>query len=73
VVVHALGPAPIKGLPDPVEIFELTGATAVRRRLHATATSGLTRFVGRQMGVETLGQALARAHTGHGQVVTVVG
>jgi tetratricopeptide (TPR) repeat protein len=60
-------------LTDPVDIFELVGATAVRRRLHATATHGLTRFVGRQTEIEALGQALERADSGHGQVVTVVG
>src|SRR5437867_12462037 len=33
--VHALGPVPVKGLADPVEVFELVGATALRRRLQA--------------------------------------
>jgi class 3 adenylate cyclase len=33
--VQALGPVPIKGLADPVEVFELVGATALRRRLQA--------------------------------------
>jgi predicted ATPase len=41
--------------------------------LHATAIHGLTRFVGRQTELETLGQALGHADSGHGQVVTVVG
>ncbi|HSF31728.1 MAG TPA: adenylate/guanylate cyclase domain-containing protein [Candidatus Tectomicrobia bacterium] len=36
--VDALGPVPVKGLADPVEVFELVGATALRRRLQvATA------------------------------------
>ena len=73
VVVNALGHVPVKGLTDPIDTFELVGATAVRRRVHATATHGLTRFVGRQTEIETLGQALGRADSGHGQVVTVVG
>jgi class 3 adenylate cyclase len=30
--VHALGPVPVKGLPEPVEVYELTGASAIRRR-----------------------------------------
>jgi class 3 adenylate cyclase len=60
VQVQALGPVPVKGLPDPVEVFELTGATALRRRLQATASRGLTRFVGRQTEIETLNHALER-------------
>src|SRR5881398_645417 len=48
VQVHTLGPVPVKGLAEPVEVFELVGASALRRRLQVAATRGLTRFVGRQ-------------------------
>jgi class 3 adenylate cyclase len=37
--VNALGPVPVKGVVEPVEVFELVGATAVRRRLQATAAA----------------------------------
>src|SRR5207237_6846493 len=37
VQVTSLGPVPVKGLEEPVEVFELVGATAVRRRLQAAA------------------------------------
>jgi class 3 adenylate cyclase len=47
VQVNALGRFPVRGLPEPVEVFELVGASAVRRRLQAAAARGLTRFVGR--------------------------
>jgi class 3 adenylate cyclase/tetratricopeptide (TPR) repeat protein len=73
VQVTALGPVPVKGLPDPVEVLELVRASAVRRRLQATAARGLTPFVGRQMELDALSQALARAGAGHGQVVALVG
>ena len=33
VQVNALGPIPVKGLTPPVEVFELVGATAMRRRV----------------------------------------
>jgi len=46
VEVRSLGPIPVKGLADPVEIFELTGAGQARTRLQAAALRGLTRFVG---------------------------
>jgi class 3 adenylate cyclase/tetratricopeptide (TPR) repeat protein len=71
--VTALGPVPVRGLADPVEVFELVGASTVWRRFQAAATRGLTRFVGRQMEIEALQQALARAETGHGHIVAMVG
>jgi class 3 adenylate cyclase/tetratricopeptide (TPR) repeat protein len=71
--VNALGPMPVKGLADPVDVCELVGATAIRRRLQATAAHGLTRFVGRQTELDVLRQAMDRARAGHGQVVAAVG
>ena len=73
VQVKALGPVAVKGLADPVEVFELVGASSTRTRLQAFAARGLTRFVGRQAEFEALRQALERAGTGHGQVVAVIG
>jgi predicted ATPase/class 3 adenylate cyclase len=73
VQVQALGPVPVKGLPEPVEVFELVGASAIRQRLQATVGRGLTRFVGRQHELATLQQTMAHAGTGHGQVVAIVG
>ena len=73
VQVNALGPFPIKGLTEPVEVFELVGASALRGRLQASAARGLTRFVGRQQELGALEQALERAGAGHGQVVALVG
>src|SRR2546425_10294229 len=69
VQVTALGPVPVKGMVEPVEVFELVGASALRRRFQATAARGLTRFVGRQTELASLTDALAQAGTGHGQVV----
>src|SRR5262245_22502809 len=71
--VTALGPVPVKGLTDPIDVFELVEASAIRRRLQAAASRGLTRFVGREMELVALQQALARAEAGHGQVVALVG
>jgi tetratricopeptide (TPR) repeat protein len=73
VQVNALGQFPVKGLSEPVEVFELVGASTVRRRLQASVARGLTRFVGRQTEIETLGQAQKRAGAGYGQVVAIVG
>src|ERR671922_348992 len=71
--VQALGPVPVKGLADSVEVFELVGATALRRRLQTAVARGLSPFVGRQPELEALQQALARAGAGQGQVVALLG
>ena len=73
VQVTALGPVPVKGLAEPVEVFELVGVTALRRRLQAAVARGLSPFVGRQPELEALQQALARAGAGQGQVVALIG
>jgi class 3 adenylate cyclase/tetratricopeptide (TPR) repeat protein len=73
VQVRTLGQFPVKGLPEPVEVLELLGASAIRRRLQATAARGLTPFVGRQTELAAVQQALEQSRTVHGQVVAVVG
>jgi class 3 adenylate cyclase/tetratricopeptide (TPR) repeat protein len=73
VQVTPLGPVPVKGVAAPIDVFELVGASGIRRRLQATAARGLTRFVGRDTELAALVQALERAGAGHGQVVALVG
>ena len=71
--VKAVGVMSVKGLTAPVEVYELLGASGMRRRLQAATARGLTRFVGRQTELTILHAALAQAGAGHGQVVAVVG
>jgi class 3 adenylate cyclase/tetratricopeptide (TPR) repeat protein len=71
--VQPLGPKPVKGMPAPLEVFELVGAGPTRRRLQASVSRGLTRFVGREPEFKALHQALRRVRGGHGQVVAVIG
>jgi len=71
--VKPLGPVPVKGLTEPIEVYEVTGAGPARTRLQAAAARGLTRFVGRDAEIEALRQALEKARGGHGQVVAIVG
>jgi class 3 adenylate cyclase/tetratricopeptide (TPR) repeat protein len=68
-----LGPTPIKGLTEPVPVYELKGVGTARTRLQAAAARGLTRFVGRDAELEQLHQALEQAGAGRGQVMAVVG
>jgi class 3 adenylate cyclase/tetratricopeptide (TPR) repeat protein len=71
--VVPIGPVPVKGLPGPVDVFELAGPSATRTRLQAAAARGLTLFVGRGQELVHLRQALDKAQRGQGQVVAVVG
>ena len=73
VEVAARGPAAVKGLPAPLEIYTLNGVSAQRTRFHAAAARGLTRFVGRDAEIEQMRRALALAQDGRGQLVAVVG
>jgi class 3 adenylate cyclase len=52
--VTSRGSVPVKGLAAPIEVFELGGASPVRSRLHAAASRGLTRFVGRDAEIGLL-------------------
>src|SRR5207249_9322840 len=73
VQVKPLGPVSVKGLTEPVEVYEVTGVGAARSRLQAAAARGLTRLVGRDAETEQLRKALEQARSDHGQVVGVVG
>jgi class 3 adenylate cyclase len=44
VSIRSLGPAPVKGLAVPLQIYEVTGAGHARTRLQAALGRGLTRF-----------------------------
>src|SRR5579859_7757162 len=61
VQVRSLGLVPVKGLPEPQEVFELIGAGQARTRLQAAAIRGLTRFVGRDAEIEHLRRVLTQA------------
>ncbi len=71
--LNALGPVPVRGRSEPVEIFEIAGTTATRTRLQAAVVKGLTPFVGRAAELATLGNLLTRAKGGAGQVAALVG
>ncbi len=73
VQVTSLGPMAVKGLPAPVEVYELAGVSAVRSRLQAAVARGLSRFVGRGAELEQLRRALDQARHGRGQVAAIVG
>src|SRR5262249_13258408 len=69
----ALGEAKVKGVTEPVPIYEVLGVGPLRARVQVAARRGFTRFVGRQRELEQLQQALTHAKAGHGQIVGVMG
>src|SRR5262249_7636396 len=69
----ALGTAIIKGVEEPLNVYEVLGAGPLRTKLQVAARRGLTRFVGRQSEMEQLQWALEQAKAGHGQIVGVMG
>jgi class 3 adenylate cyclase/tetratricopeptide (TPR) repeat protein len=70
--LKGLGPARVKGVSEPVELFEVTGLGPLRTRLQRAAGRGLTKFVGRQREMEALSHTAEQAQTGHGQIVAVM-
>ena len=69
----ALGETQIKGLSEPLPIYEVLGVGPLRTKLQVAARRGLARFVGRQSEMEQLQRALEQAKAGHGQIVGVMG
>ncbi len=70
---HSLGAAQVKGVSEPVHIYEVLGVGPLRTRLQVAARRGLVRFVGRQGEMEQIKKALELARAGHGQIVGVMG
>ncbi|HUA33466.1 MAG TPA: adenylate/guanylate cyclase domain-containing protein [Candidatus Binataceae bacterium] len=69
---RALGPARVKGVSEPVNIYEVTGLGPLRTRLQISAERGLSKFVGRDAEMKQLRRALDLSCAGHGQIVAAV-
>ena len=55
-----LGPTKVKGVSEPVNVYEVTGLGPLRTRLQRSAGRGLTKFVGREREMDAM-QARRRA------------
>ncbi len=67
-----LGATKVKGVRDPVNVYEVTGLGPLRTRLQRSAGHGLTKFVGREREMEALKHAAEQAKAGHGQIVAAM-
>jgi class 3 adenylate cyclase/tetratricopeptide (TPR) repeat protein len=70
---QALGPTPVKGMAEPIEVFELLRAGPVQSRLQAAVARGLTPLRGREAELQQLQGLCERAAGGRGHIVTLVG
>jgi len=68
-----LGPFTVKGVHEPVRVYELEGVGPLRSRFQVAARRGLVRFVGRETELAQMRGALQLARNGRGQLVAVVG
>jgi class 3 adenylate cyclase len=62
----------VKGVGEPVRVYQLAGPGRLRTHLDVSSARGLSRFVGRDKEMATLESALRRATEGSGQVVGLV-
>jgi class 3 adenylate cyclase/tetratricopeptide (TPR) repeat protein len=69
----ALGPTRVKGVAEPVNVYEVTGLGPIRTRLQRSAGRGYSKFVGRQREIEAMKHAAEQTNTGHGQIVAAMG
>jgi adenylate cyclase len=69
---RSLGPVQVKGVSEPVEIYEVVGIGPLRTHFQLAVRRGRTRFVGRAAELAQLGRALELARAGRGQVIAAI-
>src|SRR5262245_53257963 len=69
---RSLGPTKVKGVSEPINVYEVTGLGPLRTRLQRAAAHGYTKFVGRERELEAFRHAADQVRAGRGQMVAVV-
>jgi class 3 adenylate cyclase len=67
-----LGPTRVKGVSQPVNVYEVMGLGPLRTRLQRSAGRGYTKFVGRAREMDALKHAAELAQQGRGQIVAAI-
>jgi class 3 adenylate cyclase len=70
---QSVGTTVLKGLAQPVEVYQVLHESMARSRLEAAGSSGLTPLVGREQDVALLRERWAQVKEGMGQVVLLSG
>src|SRR5262245_65879831 len=68
-----LGAQTLRGVVQPLHVYQVLGESGVQNRLDIVSTRGLTPLVGRELEVTLLLERWEQAKTGHGQVVLLMG
>jgi predicted ATPase/class 3 adenylate cyclase len=71
-ILKPLGATRVKGVSEPVNVYEVTGLGPLRTRLQRSVGRGLTKFVGREREMEALKRAAEQAKSGRGQIVAAM-
>src|SRR5271156_5008230 len=67
-----LGATKVKGVSEPINVYEVTGLGPLRTRLQRSAGRGLTKFVGREREMDAMKHAAEQAKAGRGQIVAAM-
>jgi class 3 adenylate cyclase/tetratricopeptide (TPR) repeat protein len=70
--LNPLGPTRVKGVIEPVNVYEITGLGPLRTRLQRSAGRGYTKFVGREREMDAMKAAADQAKAGRGQIVAAM-
>jgi class 3 adenylate cyclase/tetratricopeptide (TPR) repeat protein len=68
-----LGQVSVKGVRQPIDLFQIVGHTSARTRWEVTSARGLTPFVNRENELTQLQRALELVAAGSGQLMVVKG
>jgi class 3 adenylate cyclase len=67
-----LGTTEVRGINEPINVYEVVGVGALHGHFDRAARRGLTKFIGRERELEQIQRALELVMSGHGQIVTVM-
>ena len=69
----ALGASALRGISQPVNVYQVSGEIPTQSRLDIASESGLTPLIGREREVELLKQGWAQALAANGQALLIEG
>src|SRR5712692_8367317 len=69
--LRGLGPTEVKGVEEPINVYEVIGVGPLHGHFELAVRRGLTKFVGRESELKQMARALELARS-HGQIVAVV-
>jgi class 3 adenylate cyclase/tetratricopeptide (TPR) repeat protein len=71
-ILKPLGATKVKGVSEPVNVYEVTGLGPLRTHFQLSARRGLTKFVGRERELAEMKRTTELERGGRGQIVAIV-